>query len=187
VTTAPPADRADNSATEVDAPPASAVPAPPPSTTTVPGATTTTTTPKPIDMYYVIRQQNDNQAHFHNLAAGNTIGQTFVANGPVVTEVWFNLYGDKVTGRIRAGGPSGAIIASTPATQIVQWGWTKIVFATPVNVTTGATLYLEGVLSGSSQAWYVNNTFNDYPNGDGFVNGAPHGEDLNARVIGRTG
>jgi hypothetical protein len=72
-----------------------------------------------------------------------------------------------------------------PATSIVQFGWTKIVFPKPVTVTTGSTYYLEGVMGGSVYSWYSNT--NDYASGDGFINGAAHGHDLNARVIGRTG
>ena len=189
-TTAPPPPKGDNDLTEKEAPPASAIAAPPPSTTTTaapagaPPATTTTTAPQPIDMYYVSKQENDGQAHYHYVGGG-TVGQTFRANAPVITEVWFNLSGNTVATNLRVNGPGGAIVASMPATSIVQFGWTKIVFAKPVTVTTGSTYYLEGVMGGSVYAWYSNT--NDYASGDGFFNGAAHGHDLNARVIGRTG
>jgi hypothetical protein len=135
-------------------------------------------------MYYVIRQESDNQAHWHSMPTGATFGQSFTANAPVITEVWFNIAGDNVTARIRAGGPTGAIIATSSTVPVVDFGWTKIVFATPVNVTTGAPLYLEGVASGTTWAWFSN--LNDYGAGDGFLGTTPHGHDLNARVIGRT-
>ena len=175
----------DNSRTEEEAPPATAVPAPPPSTTAPPpGVSTTTTAPQPIDMYYVIKQENEKQAHPHSIGDG-TIGQTFRANGPIITEVWFNLSGSSVTPVIRLGKPGGPIVAQGPKTAIVSFGWTKIVLPKPAEVKPGEIYYLEGVVAGSVWSWFSNT--NDYNDGDGSINGVPHGHDLNARVIGRTG
>ena len=197
-TTPPPPPPASNAAAEDDGPPPSAVAAPPPSTTAPPaGVSTTTTAPQPIDMFYLNKQENTGEAHWKYLGGAGTVGQTFVANAPVITEVWFNLAGSTVSLNIKEGGPGGRIVGSGPTTKVVSYAMTKIVLATPIKVTTGATYYLEGVVSAGTYAWYSNT--NDYPKGNSYLNGvvqnaqvaangfkAADGHDINARIIGRT-
>jgi hypothetical protein len=197
-TAAPPPPKGSNEATDSEPPPVTSVAAPPPAPTptttaapppgapTTTAAATTTTAPRDVDMYYVIKQEDAGQAHYHAFTAGQTVGQSFKANAPLLTEAWLNLSGPNITFNIRKVGPGGAIVASSATTPIVQFGWTKVTFPR-VPMTVGAVYYLEGVFSGSGYgySWYSNT--NDYADGDGFANGAAHGHDLNARVIGRTG
>jgi hypothetical protein len=138
-------------------------------------------------MYDVWRQEGsgDGFAHWHYVGGG-TVGQTFKATAPFLTEVWLNLSGSSVVVRIRSGGPTGPILATSPTTPIVAFGVTKVSFPkVPVNA--GQIYYFEGIgVSGNVYAWF-SNTNTDYASGEGFLNGAAHGHDLNGKVIGRTG
>ena len=173
--TTPPTTAAPNAPTTVTAQP---------TTTTVP-PTTTTTAQTTTDVYYDWKQEDAGQAHYVYVGGG-TIGQTFKATQPVITEAWLNLSGDKVTFNVRKSGAAGQIVATAANVQIQSFGATKVVFNPPISVTNGATYYLEGVGVGNQDvySWFSNT--DDYGNGDGWFNGAAQGVDLNARVIGRT-
>jgi hypothetical protein len=166
-----------------------AAPAPVASTTTTTAkpvaGSTTTTAPQPVVMYDSYRQQNAGEAHYHSVPVGGTVGQTFKATAPFLTEAWLNLYGGTVQMNIRKSGPGGAIVGSSPALTVVQYGLTKYTFPTPIALTVGQIYYLEGVAGGQTlYSWYSNT--NDYVDGDGFINGAAHGHDMNAHVVGRS-
>jgi hypothetical protein len=169
-------------------PPTSAAPGASPTTvqaTTTTAAPTTTTTQTTADVYYEAKQEDAGQAHYV-FVGGGTVGQTFKATQPVITEAWLNLSGDKVTFNLRKTGPGGQVVGTVANVQIVSFAFTKVTFNPPISVTNGATYYLEGVGVGAQDmyAWFSN--ANDYAFGDGWFNGAAQGNDLNARVIGRT-
>mgnify|MGYP000409707503 CR=1 FL=1 len=175
----------------VTAAPATTAPPPAAASTTTSStapATTTTTAPTSVEMYSLWKQQDAGQAHYEYVAGG-TVGQVFKATAPLLTDVWLNLYGGTVTVNIRKTGPGGAIVATSAATPIVNYGETKIAFPR-VTLTSGQLYYIEGVgTSGNLYSWYSNT--NDYASGDGYLNGAPHNSashgDINAKIIGRTG
>ena len=172
----------DDSPTVTAAPATTAAPPPAVTSTTAAPATTTTTAASDVVMYDVWKQQDDGLAHYHYVGGG-TVGQVFKATAPVLTEVWLNLSGSSVTVNIRKGGPGGAIVATSPSTPIVGFAVTKVAFPrTPL--TTGQLYYVEGIGSGNVWAWFSNT--NDYSAGDGYLNSAAHGHDLNAKVVGRT-
>ena len=129
------------------------------------------------------------QARYDNVGTG-TFGQTFKATAPFVLRAGVNLNGvsgapASVVVRIRQGGPTGAVVATSPATAVVQWGETTATFPKTA-LTVGALYYLEGVWASGANLQVWSSTTNDYPDGDGFLNGAPRGYDLNARITGRT-
>jgi hypothetical protein len=164
-----------------EAPAVTAAPAAP--VTTAAPAAAPTTAPVTSEMYSLWKQENTREAHNH--AGLNTIGQTFKATQPRLISAGLNLAGTRVVVNVRKGGPGGAIVATAGPVQIVSYGETTVTFAGSPTLTVGQIYYLEGVADGGTmQAWYSNT--NDYADGDGFMNGAAHGHDMNGRVTGRS-